>query len=110
MGTTTEKAAPKAKAATAPEAKETPFELASDLIAELTQTNFDETIEAANALMAAKDPKTAFEVQSDFMTSAFKRNLDGMRKLNELTASAMRDSMVPFQQRWTEAFEKFRAV
>lgn len=85
-----------------PEAKETPFEQVSDLMAELAQTHFDETVDATRALFAARDARTAFEVQSNYLTGTFKRNMDGMRRLNDLAGEALRTNMIPVAMRWAE--------
>ena len=71
------KAAPKAAASK----KKTPIEVASGIITELTRTNFEESVEAAKAVMKSGDIKAAIELQNEFLRTAFKRNLDAAREI-----------------------------
>ena len=87
-----------------------PVEAVAGIILELTRTNLDETVEAARAVLKAKDVRSAFEIQNDFVRQSFKRNVEGARELNDLATSALRQAVNPYAQRVTEAFENIRAA
>ena len=86
------------------------FEAASDILRELTRTNYEESVETARAIMTSGNMKSAMELQSDYMRSAMKRNMDAARELNELTVSAMKDAMAPYTEKFTETMEKMKAA
>lgn len=91
-------------------AKKTPIEQASGLIAELTRTNFEETVETARAVLQAKDVRSAFELQNDYVRASFKRNFEAARELNDIASKAVREAVTPVTERVTDAVERLRAA
>lgn len=108
------KAKPAAKKPTAskaaPKKVKTPVELAQGIITELTRTNFEETVETAKAVMKSGDIRAAVELQSEFVRSSLKRNIDAAREINEIAVSAVREAAAPYTAKFTDAFEKLRAA
>lgn len=86
------------------------FEAASEILRELTRTNYEESVETARAIMTSGNVKSAMELQSDYVRSAMKRNMDAARELNELTVSAMKDAMAPYTEKFNETIEKMKAA
>ena len=86
------------------------FEAASEILRELTRTNYEESVETARAIMTSGNVKSAMELQTDFVRTAMKRNMDAARELNELTVSAMKDAMAPYTENFTEAMDNMKAA
>jgi len=86
------------------------FEAASDILRELTRTNYEESVETARAIMTSGNLKTAMDLQSDYIRAAMKRNMDAARELNELTVSAVKDVMAPYTEKFNETIEKMKAA
>jgi phasin family protein len=111
----TAKAKPAAKkkpaaAKAAPKKVKTPIEQAQGIITELARSNYEETVEAAKALMKSGDIRAAVELQSEFVRSSLKRNIDAAREINEIAVTAVREATAPYAAKVTEAFEKLRAA
>jgi len=104
------KAAKATKTSKTAKAVKNPFEQASGLIVELTRTNFDETVDTARAVLTAKDLRLAVELQNDFVRAAVKRNVEAARELNGLAVNLVRETVTPYTDRVTSAFEKLRAA
>lgn len=86
------------------------FEAASDILRELTRTNYEESVETARAIMTSGNVKSAMDLQTEFVRTAMKRNMDAARELNELTVSAMKNAMAPYTEKFTETMEKMKAA
>lgn len=98
------------KAAAAEKVAKTAIEQAQGIINELTRTNFEETVETAKAVLKSGDIRAAVELQSEFVRTALKRNIDAAREINEIAVLAVKEASAPFTAKFTEAFEKLRAA
>lgn len=99
-----------AAAKAAPKKTKTSIELAQGIITELTRTNFEETVETAKAVFKSGDIRAAVELQSEFVRSLLKRNIDAAREINEIAVTTVRDATAPYTTKFTDAFEKYRAA
>ncbi len=75
--------------------------------------SLEESISAAKAVFGSRSIHEAFELQSDFVKSAFDAYVGQVAKLNEMVFSTAKDAIVPLQGRvhaWVEAVESTRAV
>lgn len=93
-----------------PKSTESAIQLCQSILTDLARTNLEETIETAKAVIKSGDVRAAVELQNDFLRSAFKRNMDAARELNEITVTAYKEAMAPYTSKFTEAFEKMVAA
>lgn len=78
-----------------------------------SKQSLEESVSAAKALFGTRSIHEAFELQSDFVRSAFDSYVGGVARLNELVFSTAKDAIGPLQGRmhaWVEAVESTRAV
>ena len=78
-----------------------------------SKQSLEESVSAAKALFGSKSIHEVFELQSDFVKSAFDAYVGEVAKLNEIAFSLTKDAIVPLQGRvhaWVEAVESARSV
>ena len=77
-----------------------------------SKQSVEDSISAAKALFGSKSVHEAFEVQSDFVKSAFESYVSEVTKLSEIVFSTTKETLNPLQgrvQAWAEAVESARA-
>ena len=78
-----------------------------------SRQSVEESISATKALFGSKSVHEAFEVQSDFVKSAFESYVSEMTKLHEIMFSTTKEALNPIQgrvQAWAEVVENSRAA
>lgn len=78
-----------------------------------SRQSVEESISATKALFGSKSVHEAFEVQSDFIKSAFESYVSEMTKLHEIMFSTTKEALNPIQgrvQAWAEVVENSRAA
>lgn len=78
-----------------------------------SKQSVEDSISAAKAVFGSKSIHEAFELQTDFVKSAFDAYVGEVTKLSEIAFSTAKDAMGPLQgrmQAWTETVESARAA
>ena len=78
-----------------------------------SKQSMEESVSAARALFGSKSVHEAFEVQTDFVKSAFDSYVSEVTKLSEIMFSATKEALNPLQgrvQAWVDVVENTRAV
>jgi phasin family protein len=78
-----------------------------------SKQSVEDSITAAKALFGSRSVHEAFEVQSDFVKSAFESYVSEMTKLSEIMFSTTKETLNPLQgrvQAWAEVVENARAA
>jgi phasin family protein len=78
-----------------------------------SKQSFEDSVSAAKAMFGSKSVHEAFELQSDFVKSAFDAYVSEMTKLSEIAISTAKDAMGPLQgrvQAWVDVVDDSRAV
>ena len=78
-----------------------------------SKQSVEDSISAAKAVFGSKSIHEAFELQSDFVKSAFDAYVGEVTKLSEIAFSTAKDTMGPLQgrmQAWAETVESTRAA
>lgn len=99
------KAAPK-RAAKTEQAKQ--IEVIAKILTELARTNFEETVEAARAVVKSGNLRKAIELQSVLVRSTLKRNVSATREINKIAGESVRHLVAPISERLTDALSSLR--
>jgi phasin family protein len=78
-----------------------------------SKQSFEESVSAAKALFGSKSAHEAFELQTDFVKSAFEAYVSEITKISEIAFSTAKDAISPIQgrvQAWAEIVEDVRAA
>jgi phasin family protein len=78
-----------------------------------SKQSVEDSISAAKAVIGSKSVHEAFELQTDFVRSAFEAYVGEVTKISEIFFSTAKDAMGPLQgrmQAWAEAMETSRAA
>ena len=78
-----------------------------------SKQSVEDTISAAKALFGSRSVHEAFEVQTDFVKSAFESYVSEMTKLSEIMFATTKETLNPLQgrvQAWAEVVENARAA
>jgi len=78
-----------------------------------SKQSVEESISAAKALFGSKSVHEAFEVQTDFVKSAFESYVGEVTKLTEIVFATTKEAFNPLQgrvQAWAEVVENARAA
>ena len=78
-----------------------------------SKQSFEDSVSAAKAVFGSKSVHEAFELQSDFVKSAFDAYVSEMTKISEIAFSTAKDAISPLQgrvQAWVEVVEDTRAA
>lgn len=105
------KAAPKASKAKASKSKAEQtkqVEVIAKILTELARTNFEETVEAARAVVKSGSLKKAIELQGKLVRATLKRNVAATREINKIAGDSVRHIAAPITERISEAFANFR--
>jgi hypothetical protein len=72
------------------------FQDASAAVMRQAQDRMSMTVETGKTLAGARTIEEAMEIQSSYVKSAFKAQMDGMSELAGIYSAAMKDCMEPF--------------
>jgi hypothetical protein len=72
-------------------------------LADYTKKVFEQNTSAAEKLIGAKSLEKAFEVQSDYVRTAYEGFVAEATKLGELYADLAKDAYKPFEGQWSKA-------
>lgn len=78
-----------------------------------SKQSMEDSVSAAKALFGSKSVHEAFEVQTDFVKSAFDSYVSEITKLSEIMFSTTKEALNPLQgrvQAWVDVVENTRAV
>jgi phasin family protein len=78
-----------------------------------SKQSFEDSVSAAKALFGTRSVHEAFELQTDFVKSAFDAYVSEMTKLSEIAFSTAKDAVSPLQgrvQAWVDVVETTRAA
>ena len=78
-----------------------------------SKQSFEDSVSAAKAVFGSKSVHEAFELQSDFVKSAFDAYVSEVTKISEIAFSTAKDAISPIQgrvQAWAEVVEDTRAA
>ncbi|HTT82082.1 MAG TPA: phasin family protein [Rhizomicrobium sp.] len=78
-----------------------------------SKQSFEDSVSAAKALFGSKSVHEAFELQTDFVKSAFDAYVSEVGKLSEIAFSTAKDAISPLQgrvQAWVDVVENTRAA
>ena len=75
-----------------------------------TKQSFDDSVNAAQAIFAAKSVQEAFEAQGEFVRSAFESWTAELTRFNTAAAGAARESLAPLQDRFQAVVAKVQAA
>jgi phasin family protein len=78
-----------------------------------SKQSVEDSITAAKAMFGSRSVHEAFEVQTDFVKSAFESYVSEMTKLSEIMFSTTKEALNPLQgrvQAWAEVVENSRAA
>jgi phasin family protein len=78
-----------------------------------SKQSFEDSVSAAKAVMGSKSVHEAFELQTDFVKSAFEAYVSQLTKISEIAFSTAKDAISPIQgrvQAWTDVVETTRAA
>jgi len=78
-----------------------------------SKQSVEDSISAAKAVFGSKSVHQAFELQSDFVKSAFESYVSEVTRLGEIMFSTTKEALNPLQgrmQAWVEIVESARAV
>jgi len=78
-----------------------------------SKQSVEDSISAAKAVFGSKSAHQAFELQTDFVKSAFESYVSEVTKLGEIIFATGREALNPLQgrmQAWAEVVESTRAV
>src|SRR5438045_1374275 len=78
-----------------------------------SKQSVEESISVAKAVFGSKSVHEAFEVQSDFVKSAFESYVSELTKLSEIMFATTKEALNPLQgrvQAWAEVVENTRSV
>jgi phasin family protein len=78
-----------------------------------SKQSFEDSVSAAKAMFGSKSVHEAFELQTDFVKSAFDAYVSEVTKLSEIALSTAKDAISPLQgrvQAWVDVVENTRAA
>ncbi|HEY3636607.1 MAG TPA: phasin family protein [Rhizomicrobium sp.] len=78
-----------------------------------SKQSFEDSVSAAKALFSTKSVHEAFELQTDFVKSAFDAYVSEVTKLSEIAFSTAKEAISPLQgqvQAWVDVVETTRAA
>jgi phasin family protein len=78
-----------------------------------SKQSFEDSVSAAKAVMGSKSVHEAFELQTDFVKSAFEAYVGQLTKISEIAFSTAKEAITPIQgrvQAWAEVVEDARAA
>jgi phasin family protein len=78
-----------------------------------SRQSFEDSVSAAKALFGTRSVHEAFELQTDFVKSAFDAYVSEVTKLTEIAFSTAKDAVTPLQSRvqaWVDVVETTRAA
>lgn len=100
------KSAPKASKAKAEQTRQ--VEVIARILTELARTNFEETVEAARAVVKSGSLKKAIELQGKLVRATLQRNVAATREINKIAGDSVRHIAAPITERISDAFSSFR--
>lgn len=78
-----------------------------------SKQSFEDSVSVAKAVFGSKSVHEAFELQSDFVKSAFDAYVSELTKISEIAFSTAKDAISPLQgrvQAWVDVVEDTRAA
>ena len=78
-----------------------------------SKQSFEDSVSAAKAVIGSKSVHEAFELQTDFVKSAFEAYVSEITKISEIAFSTAKNAITPIQgrvQAWTDVVEDARAA
>ena len=78
-----------------------------------SKQSVEDSISAAKALFGSRSVHEAFELQTDFVKSAFESYVSEVTKLSEIMFTTTKEALIPLQgrmQAWAEAVESSRVA
>ncbi len=78
-----------------------------------SKQSLEDSVSAAKAVFGSKSVHEAFELQTDFVKSAFDAYVSEMTKISEIALSTAKDAISPLQgrvQAWVDVVEDARAA
>ncbi|MGB5093212.1 MAG: phasin family protein [Parvibaculum sp.] len=83
-------------------------EVIARILTELARTNFEETVEAARAVVRSGSLKKAIELQGKLVRATLKRNVAATREINKIAGDSLRHIAAPITERIGDALSNFR--
>lgn len=102
------KPAPKKAAAKSDIDQKKQVEVIAKILTELARTNFEETVEAARALVKSGSIKKALELQGQLVRATLKRNVEATREINKIAGDSVRHIATPLTDRIGDALALLR--